>query len=105
MSTGAEMETLSAATRRLQAAGYTGHWYVGDEEGLVCTDCGRTLAPDEALVDEVVRFEGPSDPGDESVLFALRTGDGHKGLYSVTYGPYTPSADAAVVRTLHTTST
>jgi hypothetical protein len=97
------METLTEAMRRLQKAGYEGNWYASDLGQLVCNECQLEFDPADAVVDEVVRFEGPSDPGDEAILFALRGPNDHRGLYSVTYGPYTPEGDAKAVRALHQT--
>lgn len=94
-----EMETLSAASERLRAAGYTENWEAVDG-ALRCWACGTDHAPTEVTVDEVVRFEGPSDPGDESILFALNGPCGHRGQYSVGYGPSTPADEIAVVKAL-----
>lgn len=35
---------------------------------------------DEFIVDEVFRFEGPSNPGDEAVIYAISTSSGRKGV-------------------------
>jgi len=51
-------------------------------------------------VDEIVRFEGDSDPGDESAVFALVSEDGTKGTYTVAFGPMMDPLDAEVVRKL-----
>lgn len=32
------------------------------------------------IVDEVYRFEGPSNPGDEATLYAITTSQGRKGV-------------------------
>lgn len=32
------------------------------------------------VVDEVYRFEGPSNPGDEAILYAISTSSGKKGV-------------------------
>lgn len=100
MANGSEMETLSAATRRLQSAGYEGNWYAAPGGHLVCNECGTEVSVSDAVVDEVVRFEGASDPGDESILFALRSPDGHRGLYGASYGAYMPEDDALAMQAL-----
>jgi len=97
---GSEMETLSAAIARLQADGYTGNWYAGDDGDLVCEACGAHFEVTTMHVDETVRFEGMSDPADESILYALSTDDGHKGLYSTTFGAEMPAGDVAVIRAI-----
>lgn len=97
------METMSEAIARLGAAGYSSS-YVAVDELLRCRDCQRVFDPASLTSDEVVRFEGVSDPADSAVLFALRSADGHRGLYAVAYGPDTDPMDAVVVQALAPTS-
>lgn len=94
------LETLSEATRRLAEAGYRGT-FRAEEEGLRAVETGRVFAPEDLAVDEIVRFEGMSDPGDEAALFALRSSDGQRGTYVVTYGPGAPPLEAEMARRLH----
>ena len=94
------MATVTDATRRLQAEGYTGNWYADDNGRLVCGECGAEFDPAEVTVDEVLRFEGQSDPDDEMILFAVRGPCGHRGVYSAAYGHYMSPEDAAVIATL-----
>jgi len=98
------METLSEALRRLTAAGYTDD-YRADAEGLKSQSNGTVRPPDRFRVDEIVRFEGESDPSEESAVFALTSeGDGTKGTYTVAYGPMMDALDADVVRRLQSHS-
>lgn len=91
------METLREAIARLERRGF--------ERSFRPLPDGRLeLGPDEALdpaalvVDEVVRFEGESDPDDEAVLFALRSRDGRiRGTFVATFGTATDPACAAVM--------
>jgi hypothetical protein len=94
------METMTQAVARLERRGFTvglratldGCLRVGDEDARPA---------DEFVVEEVVRFEGVSDPGDEAVLFALRTReDDVRGTFVATYGPRTDPACAAVIERL-----
>lgn len=93
------METLTAAVERLRAQGYDEDWFAEDGN-LRCHTHGDRFDPAEVEVDHVLRFEGPSDPGDEQILYALTAPDGHRGLYSPAYGTYASTDDLAVVRTL-----
>jgi hypothetical protein len=98
------METVSEALRRLTAAGYTDD-YRAEVQGLRSQTSGTVHAPDRFRVDEVVRFEGDSDPSDESAVFALTLEvDGTKGTYTVAYGPMMDALDADVVRRLRSAS-
>ena len=94
------MSTVTDATRRLQADGYTGNWYANDAGELVCGECGATFDPADVVVDEVLRFEGQSDPDDEMILYAVRGPCGHQGVYSAAYGSYQSREDTAVIAKL-----
>ncbi len=91
------MATVTDATRRLQQAGYTGNWYADEAGRLVCGECGTAFDPADVIVEEVLRFEGQSDPDDEMILFAVRGPCHHQGVYSAAYGPYQSPEDAAVI--------
>lgn len=96
-------ETLSEAVERLTAAGYAIQ-FRAEEGGLRDADSGEILDPDALVVEEVVRFEGTTNPDDESAVFALRSRDGRRsGTYAVAYGPGMEPADGEMVRRLHRT--
>lgn len=95
----AAMETLSEAIARLNDAGYVKHFYPVDGQ-LVCDECETRFDPSTLTVDEIVRFEGASDPDDEAILYALTTGDGHRGVYSTAYGAAASSDDIDVLLAL-----
>ena len=73
------MDTLSDAMRRLQADGYTGNWFATADFQLECNESGEVIDPTEVQIDHILRFEGQSDPGDMSILFALQTPAGQQG--------------------------
>jgi hypothetical protein len=93
------MDTLGDRMRQLQAAGWTEQISVG-AAGLCCDGCGCWAAPEDVTVDAVDRFEGPSDPGDESILFALSLPCGHRGVLPAVYGKDTEAAVADVLMRL-----
>lgn len=94
------MDTITDATRRLQAEGYTGNWYAAGDRTLRCDESSEVIDPATTQIDHVLRFEGQSDPGDSVILFALQTPGGARGLYSPTYGAQMPSEDVAVIALL-----
>ena len=94
------METVTEALQRLAAAGYVDE-YRAEAQGLRSRATGIVLPPGAFLVDEIVRFEGDSDPSDESAVFALTfPGDGAKGTYTVAFGTLMDAMDADIVRRL-----
>lgn len=91
------MDTLSDAMRLLQADGYTGNWYATTDHMFSCNVTGAVIDPATVQVDHILRFEGQSDPDDMTILYALRSPDGVKGLYSAPFGANTPADDAEVI--------
>jgi hypothetical protein len=92
-----EPDTVVDAIRGLTAEGYDtefrledGHLrWDGDDRACPCAD---------AVVDRLYRFEGPSDPGDEMVVFGLRDPvSGRRGYLASAYGA---DADPAVMEHL-----
>ena len=93
------METVSEALGRLNRAGYVDAF--GAEKGGLKSRTQGTVRPPESFhVDEIVRWEGESDPGDESAVFALTSPDGTKGTYTVAFGPLMDPLDAVIVKRL-----
>ncbi len=94
------METVLEATNRLRAAGYDRD-FVPTEDGLLrCGACNTEHDPAEMTIDEVVRYEGSTDPDDEAIVLALVCGCGQRGLFVAAYGPNASAADGAVLRRL-----
>jgi hypothetical protein len=53
---------------------------------LVSNESKQSFSADEVNLVEHYRFEGESDPGDASILYALETTSGEKGTVINTYG-------------------
>jgi hypothetical protein len=94
------MDTLLDATRRLRAAGFQADFSATAGGLLRCRGCGVDHDPRGMVVLEIVRYEGASDPSDQSILLALRCDCGRHGLYSAAYGAGTAEADVAVLHRL-----
>ena len=79
--------SVADAIDQLERDGYTGSFVLRDE-GLRCTVCGEEHAAEAALVDRVYRFEGPSDPDEEAIVYGLRCPVcGAKGTLASVFGP------------------
>ena len=80
-------ETLSEAINALRAQGYTEDFNLQSH----CLDCrvGEIqLFPHEFEIDKLFRFYGPSDPDDESILYAISSAKYNlKGLLVNAFGP------------------
>lgn len=91
------METLTDAMTRLRAAGYTLDLQATESGRVRCAACGTEHDPATMTIDEIVRFEGESDPGDEAILVAMRCDCGEAGLYTSAFGAAASPADTEVL--------
>jgi hypothetical protein len=94
------METMLQAIERLRARGYGLDLFPADRGRLRCGGCGEIFEADAATIDEIVRFEGVSNPDDQAILAAVVTPCGHRGLFSAAYGVYASADDAAALTAL-----
>ena len=96
------METLGAAIARLERAGYADALRAS-ADGFLEVRTGRIHPPETLIVDEIVRFEGESDPADEAVLFALRSRDQRmRATFVATYGPSADPISGPLIKRLDT---
>jgi hypothetical protein len=81
-----QYDTLSQAMTALRAQGYTEDFNM-QSHCLECSVRAIELFPHEFEIDKVFRFYGPSDPGDESILYAISSDKYElKGLLVNGYG-------------------
>ncbi len=83
-----EMTSLSQVMNSLKKKGYTEDFNL-KPDGLDYDKGKLHLAPDDFVIDQVYRFEGESDPGDEAILYAISS-EKHllKGILVNGYGIY-----------------
>lgn len=87
------MKTFASCLNKLTLAGYTEDFKAG-ERGLLSLQHEKIYEPSQIQITDFYRFEGASDPADNSILYAIETDDGIKGTLVDAYGPY---ADSKVV--------
>ncbi|SFP94626.1 phosphoribosylpyrophosphate synthetase [Hymenobacter arizonensis] len=64
------------------------------------------LAPDEFVVDQHFRFEGPTDPADEAVVYAISSAKFKlKGTLVNGYGVYSDQAADRIIRAIRAQTT
>ena len=79
-----QYSTLLECVTALEAQGYVDALSMSD---TVFTNGSRSLDPAEFQVDSYHRFEGPTDPADMSVVYAVSSDNlGIKGLLIGSYG-------------------
>ncbi len=69
---------------------------------ITCLENGIDLQPDEFDIDEIHRFEGMTDPGDENILFAISSARHNlKGTLVNAFGVYADTASAELIARLN----
>ncbi|MEI6412227.1 MAG: phosphoribosylpyrophosphate synthetase [Bacteroidota bacterium] len=82
-------ETLSEAINGLREEGYTEDFNL-NRQGLILKGGVLSLIHDEFQIDKYFRFEGNTDPSDESIVYAISGLKHHvKGILVNGYGIYT----------------
>jgi len=96
----AQLETLQEAIDRLEHSGFPDS-FQAVRGGMRALEAKQVVACEHLIVEEIVRFEGESDPGDSAVLFALRSRDGKiAGTFVAGYGPATDPEAARAMQAL-----
>lgn len=95
-------ETVSEAVNDLQKRGYTTDFAaMTEEECLICKKTSIQLPPEAFKIDEIYRFEGNSDPGDEMIVYAISSTDyAIKGIVVNAFGMYSDPATNKIVERL-----
>ncbi len=93
--------TLVEAINGLKTQGYTEDFNIR-ENYLDCTNSKHQLSPKDFQVDKFFRFEGESDPEDQTVLYAISSEKYKlKGLLVNAYGIYADSGANEVIKKLN----
>jgi len=93
-------DTLSEAMNALKADGFTLDFNAAFDK-IQCMENDACLRPEEFEITQVHRFEGMTNPSDQSVLYAIESKQGDlKGLLVGAYGAYSEDMDADMLRKL-----
>jgi hypothetical protein len=97
-------DTVTEAVNDLTRRGYTVDLTLNAEKDcLACSDLFTELSPDKFRIDEVYRFEGVTDPGDEMIVFAISSLDEKiKGVVVNAFGIYSSYRSSKLVEHLTT---
>ncbi|MFN4314902.1 MAG: phosphoribosylpyrophosphate synthetase [Chitinophagaceae bacterium] len=90
-------DTVSAAVNGLRQRGYQLDFNLA-ENCLICQ--GNRFDIHDFEIVEWHRFEGNSDPADESVVYAIEGKDGEKGLLVSGYGTSAEGMSAEMAKKL-----
>lgn len=91
--------TLSEAITDFQQKGYTVDFNLV-EDHLKSKSLKKKWKPEELTVVKFYRFEGESNPADNSILYVIETNDGEKGLMVDAYGAQSGTVSDEMIRKL-----
>ena len=80
--------TLSIVTEVLRKKGFKAGFMMEAKETIKCIETEKEYLPSDLQIIKMHRFEGESDPGDNSIVYAVECSDGQKGIIIAAYGMY-----------------
>jgi hypothetical protein len=81
------MKSLSSCVNKMKEDGYKEDFQV-TKKGLTTYNSDKPYGPEQISIVNFYRFEGASDPADNSILYVIETDDGVKGTLVDAYGAY-----------------
>ncbi|SMO45270.1 phosphoribosylpyrophosphate synthetase [Solitalea koreensis] len=93
-------DTLYEALKDLNKRGYTLNFNIKNDH-LACQEKDIYWHPEEYEITEVYRFEGMTDPDEQSIVYAIESKDGDRGVLISAYGIYADPLNDDLVKKLH----
>ena len=90
-----EMKTVSELMEKLREEGYIHDFRI--ENGIICNSDGMGYKPEDVIIEKTQRYEGDSDPSDNSIIYAITAKDGEKGVLLDSYGAYSDPEVAKII--------
>ena len=91
--------TMTEAIEGLKNRGFSANFEFIDKK-LQAMESGHRFVADELTIMEHHRFEGITNPADESIVYAIESKDGTRGILVDAYGTYADPAISAFVRNI-----
>lgn len=82
-----DMKSLALLLNKMVLEGYEDDFKIADK-GLRSLKTEKVYQPEQINVVNFFRFEGQSDPNDNTIMYVIETTDGLKGTLVDAYGPY-----------------
>jgi hypothetical protein len=83
-----EMTTLTAVLEKLRHQ-HNDNEFTPKDDGFITTNSDKFYKPEDLTIIKTYRFEGQSDPGDNSIVYLIQAKDGTMGYSMDAYGVYT----------------
>ena len=88
------MNTLSQILEKLRLKGRDNELKMTDHGKMQSKTLSKIYKPEDLIIVKTYRFEGDSDPGDNSVLYILEDKEGQVGYILDAYGMYSSQEGA-----------
>ena len=88
------MTTLSQILEKLRQKGFDNEIKMTDHGKMQGVGLNKIYNPEDLTIIKTYRFEGDSDPADNSVLYLLEDKDGQIGYIMDAYGTYSSQENA-----------
>ena len=82
-----DMTTMVSIVNKLTQEGFDTQ-FKATPGGLTSMKSEKIFRPADVEIKHFYRFEGESDPADNSIMYVIETADGVKGTLIDAYGPY-----------------
>lgn len=93
-----DYQTLSDATADLYKKGFVDQFEVENDE-LICRKTKEKFKAEELLIEDTYRFEGMTNPADNSIVYVISSKNGKvKGLIVNAYGTYSDESIDSLVK-------
>ena len=80
-------KNVNQAIAQLSKRGYNLQFNL-KTKGMFCMAKNKYYKPDELAIDELYRFRGPGETAFDTIIFALTTKDGSKGIVKAPGGTF-----------------
>ncbi|MBC7744851.1 MAG: phosphoribosylpyrophosphate synthetase [Flavobacterium sp.] len=91
--------TMLEAVENLRKRGYN-YEFNYEHACLYCDLISKKFNAEDLRITEYYRFEGMSDPDDNTIVYAIESKDGHKGTLIDAYGPYADEHKSAFIQNI-----
>jgi hypothetical protein len=94
------MPYMSPLTDKMEASkekGFTENFEIISATTMANDNKEEEFAPKDVSIVNYYRFEGMSDPGDNNILYVIKTSKGNQGILITPYGPDCPAHIAEFV--------
>lgn len=88
MKDNSQMITLSQVLNRIREKGFDNPIEMNENNEMICENLGKIYNPEDLLIIKNFRYEGESNPDDNTIVLIVEDKDGDIGYILDSYGAY-----------------